>query len=385
MVASELKLNQRSNNKALWVAFVLVVIASICLEFYGRSCGFILVSDSLQFLSAAKSFREEGKFLGDDGSYYSYWPPLFPIILSASSNPLVLLSWVNLVWKLTIACSLLYFSNLFFRGVFWRILFIITSLLSVHFIMISVFVRSELLFMCLIFGNAYFALNLKRPFHFYGFLLTGFLMCIQRNAGLFWISGVCVWMVLDQQDSFFRNFFKAIFFFIISTSGLWVWNVYNTFLIPADFSFYKHPFFMDWSYNMTLIVETYVKILFPITHNRLLWVSLVLGSGVIVFLLRKEFNRQLSFVACTLILYTAGYASMVKLDVYEMDRYFSVVTPFVLLFFLMAMEKASESSLKWVRYGVVSLAILWSGYPMARTIKNVIAWHERSCLTESSI
>jgi hypothetical protein len=371
-------------NSRLWIIVLATLVISIGLELYGRSCGFILVSDSLQFLSASKSFRLEGRFLSPDGSYYSYWPPLFPMILSLSANPLVLLIWLNIICKLVVACSLLYFANVFFKDFFWKTFFISTSLLSVYFIMISVFVRSELLFMSLIFVNAYVALNLTKPRYFYWFLLTGFLMCIQRNAGLFWISGVCIWMVFDQKNSFVKNSAKTLLFFIVSTAGLWAWNFYNTFFLPANFSFYKHSFFSDWFYNAGLVTETYVKMILPFGGGLVTWLIFVLTIGLVLLLLRKHFDRSLSFFAITLIFYTAGYASMVKLDVYEMDRYFSVVTPIVFLFFFMALEKASESTQKWVRYSVISLAVLWTGYPIARTIKNVQAWHDRSCQVDSS-
>src|SRR5688572_14502031 len=279
----------------LWIILIAALSACIGLEMYGRSCGFILVSDSLQFLSAAESFRTEGKFLSPDGSYYSYWPPLFPVVLAATSKPLVLLVWVNVVCKIIIGLTLVYFSSIFFRTFKMKALFISISMINVYIIMISVFVRSELLFMCLIFANAYFAFNLKRPYYFWWFLITGFLMCLQRNAGLFWISGICVWMIVEPESSFGRNFRRAALFFVVSTSGLWAWNFYNTFFLPAGFSFYKHSFFADLPYNIFLITKTFGQIIFPVKQDLLLVTCSVMGAGTLLFILRKEFNRSLSF------------------------------------------------------------------------------------------
>jgi hypothetical protein len=366
-------------DKSTSIACFIILMLCLLLEYYGRYCGFILTSDSLQYLSAAKSFSENGKLLCTDGSYYSYWPPLFPILLSWG-NPIIILSSLNVISKLIIAAIMLYLAFSFFQTTFYRIIFLTASLLSVQFIMISVFVWTELFFMCLLFGNIFFALNLNRKNYFYWLLLTGFLMCLQRNAGLFCVSGVCIWLLLDKENTLSKNFLKTSLFFFVSTSGLWAWNIYNTFFIPSNFNFYQHSFFKDWTYNLGLISQTFVSLFLPLKYITLSVIAFCSTLIIVLYTLRNSIDRKLLLLVTTLAMYIAGYSVMVKLDAYEMDRYFSVVTPIIFLLVLLGVEKSQlRLRNRWLRIALTITVICWLAYPLTRTIKNVQAWHERSC------
>jgi hypothetical protein len=371
-------------NKITAVAGAIVLLLSIALEWYGRYCGFILTNDSLQYLSAAQSFGASGRFLSPDGSYYSYWPPLFPIILSWWDDVYLALSFINVVSKFCIAFVLLWMSITFFEKTFYRIIFLVASMLSVYITLISVFVWTELFFLALLLLNTYFALNHHKQRFFYWLLVTGFLLCIQRNAGLFWISGVCLWLVLDKDALFVKNLAKSSVVFLVSTSGLWVWNIYNTFFLPADFSFYKHSFFQDWMYNMMLIAETHVNMIVPF-HNTII-VFLLFGTVIafVVYILKSCSDRKLLFFISTWGMYTIGFSALAALDVYEMDRYFSVMTPIIFLVLFFCVEKFSRDLTPKLQLAMMVVMVCWLGYPITRTIKNVQFWHERSCLTESS-
>jgi len=372
------------NNSKLWIVTLIIVCLSVGVEWYGRACGFILTSDSLQYLSAARSFSEQGKFLSPDGTYYSYWQPLFPMILSVSSKPLMLVGWINLFCKISIGLVLLSIANTFFKTLFFKTVFLSASLLSVYIVMISIFVWSDLLFMALAYINLYVAFNLEKRNYFILLLITGFLMCIQRNAGLFWIGGICFWLSQDKEMSLQRNLLRTTLFFLVSTSGLWIWNVYNTFFIPTNFSFYKHSFFGDAFYNSILVAKTYARMIVPGNNEVVLLAFFFLAVALLMFFLVKNFNRLGYLLVCILLVYSAGYVAMVKLDAYEMDRYLSIVAPLVYLLFLKGLEWFIQSAPKWVRFGVISLTIIWVGYPISRTIKNLAAWHDRSCFSDSS-
>lgn len=371
-------------NKIAVVASVILLAISIVLEWYGRYCGFNLTDDSLQYLSAAKSFRDGRIFLSPDGSYYSYWPPLFPIIISWWDDAFTALSIINLLCKVLISILLFWLSITFLTRNLYRIVFLIVSMLSVYLTLISVFVWSELLFLTLLLLNTYFTINLRKKNYFYYLLITGFLLCLQRNAGLFCMSGVCVWLILDKENGFLKNLFKSTLVFIISTSGLWAWNIYNTFFLPADFNFYKHSFFQDLFYNVMLIVKTYATMIAPVQNSII--AALVFGSMLILiaYVSKNYWDRKTLLLISITLVYTAGYSAMVKLDVYEMDRYFSVITPIIFLVLIFSIEKLSQRiSPKW-QLTLIILMVCWLTYPISRTLKNVRFWHERSCLTESS-
>jgi hypothetical protein len=137
--------------------------------------------------------------------------------------------------------------------------------------------------------------------------------------------------------------------------------------------------------NTMLLIGTYTRMIVPLNQWILQVIFFVLVAGCIIYFLIKNFNYSYYLPFCIVLMYTAGYAAMVKLDMYEMDRYLSIVASLVYLLFINVVEKLNQSEIKWIRYGLLVLVLLWSAYPIARTVKNVQFWHNRSCFSESSI
>ncbi|MBI3482018.1 MAG: hypothetical protein HY015_03440 [Bacteroidetes bacterium] len=366
---------------------LIVLLVSIGLEWYGHACGFLVTSDSLQYLSAAHSFSKNGKFLSPDGSYYSYWPPLFPIILSFFKQPQIALEWINVACKMVMTLILLHIVTLFINDAILKIIFLIASLISVHMAMISVFVWSELIFMTLVFMNAYFVLHLnKHPSNFYWLLLTGFLACIQRNAGLFWISGVCLWLLLYSPFSLKARVLKSVICFLVCTAGLWGWNIYNTFFLPADFNFYKHDFFAYTPYNLISTLNTLGKMVMPFDGIAGILVGIFLVVAIFIqFILFKKSDRNAHFLGIVFLAYMMGFLIMPgHLDIFEMDRYFSVLAPIVYLFIISLVQEKVQPINLTKRIWIYVIVFVWLCYPVTRTFRNVQAWHERSCNADMS-
>lgn len=364
----------------VWIASLAVLVVSIGLEFYGHACGFLTTHDSLQYLSAAISFSKSGDFLSPDGSYYSYWPPLFPIILSFFKQPQNALAGINIACKIILLLVLLRISDLLIKNPILKIVFLIASMIGVHIMLISVFLWSELIFMTLIYLNAYFALHVKKhKSYFYWLLVTGFLACVQRNAGLFWISGVCLWLLLDSSLSLKRQIIESGICFLVCTSGMWVWNIYNTFFIPANFSFYEHDFFVYTLPNLKSSLSTYGKMIVPMKGAVGMFIG-ILFFLTALFIWKVKADRNIQFLGVALLLYSTGFLIMPgHLDVFDMDRYFSVVTPIVYLFILLMVQEVTRLAKRNTRILIYSITLFWLCYPLTRTFINVKAWHERSC------
>jgi hypothetical protein len=366
----------------LWTAGIVLLFISVGLEFYGRACGFLKTSDSLQYLSAARSFHESWKFLSPDGSYYSYWPPLFPIILSYFKDPEIALIWINITCKIILVWVLLRIARSFIESVTLTIIYLAASLLGVHMAMVSVFIWSELIFMMLIFLNAYCVLRLKdRWSYFYWLLVTGFLACLQRNAGLFWISGVSVWLLTDPSLSLKIRIVQSGVCFLGCTIGMWAWNIYNTFFLPADFSFYKHDFFAYTFSNLKSTLGTYGKMIIPLSGSIGMLIGMLFFLAVLSqWVLKAKVNRNIHFFGIVLMFYSLGFLIMPgRLDFFEMDRYFSVVTPITYLFIMLMVQENIQRVKPVIRVGLYIAVLIWLGYPLTRTYKNIKAWHERSC------
>lgn len=368
------------NKPKYWIAFLVVLGASVGLEFYGRACGFNLTSDSIQYLSAAKSFHTDGTFIGDDGTYNPYWPPLFPMLLSFWNNPLSVLVWINMLCKIVIWFMILFLSITFLKHDFYRLAFLISSMISVYMIMISVFVWTELLFMALTLLNIYFLLNRQNRFYFAGLIITGFLLCILRNAGLFWTGAITGWLILNRESKV--NLGKIFLFFLLTTSGLWAWNIYNTYFLPANFVFYDRPFFDGFTDNLILMAGAFTKMFVPISWTPLQLIVVLFGGGFVWYNQKPLTKNVFVFI---ILIYAAAFTVLGRLDAYELDRYLSVIVPFVCLVVLMAVEKLIENATKWIRYALVVLCLFWLGYQVVRTVKNVQMWYDRSCLAETSL
>lgn len=371
----------------LWIASAAVVFVSMSLEFYGRACGFLLTSDSLQYLSAARSFSDSGKFLSPDGSYYSYWPPLFPLLLSSFKHPEDMLVWINLACKVTLAFSLLRIANSFLQDSILKIIFLVAALAGVHVVMISVFLWSELIFMTLIFLNAYCALRLKRHRSFFYWLcVTGFLACLQRNAGLFWMIGVGAWLLLDTSLPWRTRVLQSGGCFLVSTSGLWAWNIYNTFFLPADFSFYRHEFFFYIFPNLKLTLAAFGKMLIPANGMAGMLAGVLFFIGVLFLgLLKGKPDRAIQFFGVVLLFYSMGFLILPgPLDFFELDRYFSVIVPIVYLSAMLMVHGKTRPARPALRVVIYAIAFTWLCYPLTRSVKNVMAWHDRSCTTANT-
>jgi hypothetical protein len=362
----------------LWIACAAVLFVSISLEFYGHACGFLLTPDSLQYLSATKSLSASGKFLSPDGSYYSYWGPLFPIILSFFKQPQDALVWINVFCKIVIAGALLALANSFIKDSVLKIAFLIVSMIGVHMALISVFAWSELIFMMFILLNAHFALSLnKNRFSYYWFLITGFFACLQRDAGFFWMCGVCLWLLFDSSTTLKHKIIQSVTCFLVCTSGLMVWRVYIHFVMHQSSNFYDYSFFFHALENVQSVLLTFGKMLLPLNGIP------GMATGFLFFLLPfwsfLKSNRNIQLLGIIISVYTLGFIALPwQLDANEMDRYFSVIAPLVYLFVLSLVDELQPAQRR-VSIFIYTIVLFWLCYPLTRTFVNVKAWHERSC------
>ncbi len=372
-----------TKNLFFWLACLLVLLISIGIEWYGRSCGFLLTPDSGHYLAAAKNFKENGTLLNADGTTYYAWPPLFPVVLSIFKDPQIGLGWINVTCKILIALLLLSIANSFFKDSFLKVIFLITVMVSVNLAMISIFVWSDLVFMTLTLLNAHIALRLEKyPSDFYWLLITGFLVCLQRDAGFFWACGISLWLFLDRSHNLKVRIWQSALCFFVCCSGLIIWRFYYAFFRQFD-SFRDYSFFFHTVENLKPALIAYSKMLLPfnsmyaVAFGALFFVSLFYYPIV-------NPDRSIQLIAIVISIYTAGFIGLpLQLDPSDMDRYFSAVTPLVYLFILSAFQEKIHFISQARRVGIYFIVCVWLCYPVARTFKNIQAWHERSCSAKS--
>lgn len=327
-------------------AFVLI-ISAVALQWYSHSGGLLMTPDSRNYLSAAKSFQESFVFLSPDGTRYDQWPPLFPIILIALKDYWY---WIQLILTAWISILLVGEVNKVIKDNIIAFVCQCSIILGVHLLMIGVFLWSELLFLLLL---IYFIKAIERE-DLVTAIIFGFFLCLQRNAGLFFVTAAAIWL---------WDIRKSTLLFLLSASGFWVWNILNSKL--------EQEYFVWTFYNFQVMANSMMKAFAPLP-----WFGSLLLIGFMYRFLKGEV--QLRFWCLSIALYLLGLILLFKLHDYDDDRYFAIILPYFTILLFRAVEIAFEKQTSAVRKVLMILIICWLTYPLARTLKNASQWHKLS-------
>ncbi|HEY3402297.1 MAG TPA: hypothetical protein VGK59_02855 [Ohtaekwangia sp.] len=368
-----------AQNNRLFVAGSLIIgSASLALDFYSHSCGLLLTPDSQDYLAAATSFRTDQMLLNQHGSPYVYWPPLFPMILSLFGNPQAAMVWVNFFIKVIIGILLFRIAQKYIRHTGLQLSFMLVTLCGVHLLMISVYLWSELIFLLLVLINFYAALHHRLSrIYFITLLTTGFMICLQRNAGFFYVSAVSVWLLVHQDSSLISRLIISVIFFIVSVSGLSIWHVYVTNLHLA-YRLDDYPFFENISGNTFSLLISLGKFFLSGTVGVIIAILILVAS--ILYALRLQLLKgQLLLAFLIVVTYLPGLAFVEALPNDEMDRFLSVIIPFLCILIFAAADQLFRHKNPGWRASVLVVLICWNTYSLARTVTNAEIWHIGSC------
>lgn len=368
-------LSSRTTN---W-CFAAVIVLSVFLQWYGHRCGLLLTPDSDNYLSASQSFKTDGSFRSPDGSLYTYWPPLFPATLSIFDSPEHAVPWLYSVATILISLLSILILNRILESNLYKVIVFLLTLTSVQFMMISVFLWSEMNFLLLVLCATYCALNLKKAGpYFIGLLVFAFLMCIQRNAGVFILAGVCCWILLDKTLSLRIRIGKSLILFLVGISGLVAWNIYLSYGIDSGFYFYKHEFFIHTLENFSTLSAMLVRIFVPVSG----WAASTMGVLLLVALI-YQISRStpvVQLIGFILLFYWLGLVCMFRLDEYDMDRFLSVVIFFIYLLVFEWVEKQFQRRSPSAQVVMGTILMLWMVYPAYRAVTNLQQWNKGSCM-----
>jgi len=364
----------------LSVAILVCLTASITLEVWVRKCGFLLTPDSYEYVSAAATFKASRLFIGTSGNYYTQWPPLFPVILALFEDPLAAMVWIQVICKIVLAAVVLSLANHFLKNVVIKIIFFSGVWLSVHMLMISVFLWSEIIFVTLFMIHLFACVNLnKKDMYYYVMLAAGILLCLQRNAGIFLVFSATVWMLMDSALIVKRKIYKAVSYAGICTMTLLCWYYYNIFFMVGSEPFYKRDFFAHTSYNIEYILITLSHLFVPLKGKIAVATGIVIS---IVFIIGcyQHFNATgtVKLLVLTIAIYTIGFLAIPNLNVHEMERFFAAILPVFLILMMVFVERLIVIRSWWLTPGILFFS-LWIAYSVVRTGKNALQWHEMSC------
>ena len=358
--------------------FAAIVVMTVAMQWYGHRCGLLLTPDSANYISASQSLKTDGSFRSPDGSLYTYWPPLFPTTLALFDSPEHAAAWMYVVVTGLIGILSILILNRILENNLYKVIVLFLTLSSVQFMMISVFLWSEMNFILLLLCVTFYTLNHnKSGRYFIGLLVFAFLMCLQRNAGVFIIAGVCCWILLDKTLSLKARCTKSIIVFLVSISGLVAWNIYLSYIIESGFYFYKHEFFVHAVENSSTVSAMLARMFIPVCGILTTIIGILLLAGLILRIRKATPDVQL--IGLLILFYCAGLVCMFRLDIYDADRFLSIIVFFIYLLLFEYVEKVSQHFNRLARLVFFSLLLLWMIYPVRRTVVNLVQWQNKGC------
>lgn len=370
-----------SSRTTKW-CFAAVVVLCVAMQWYGHRCGLLLTPDSENYISASQSLKTDGSFRSPDGSLYTYWPPLFPATLSIFDSPEQAAAWMYSVVTVLISLLSILILNQILESNLYKVIVLFLTLTSVQFMMISAFLWSEMNFFLLVLCVTYCALNLKKSGrYFIGILVFVFLMCLQRNAGVFILAGVCCWVLLDKALSLRARIGKSLILFLVGISGLIAWNIYLSFILSSGFFFYKHEFFVHALENFSNVSTMLVRIFIPVSGMLATIIGIMLLAALIFQIRRSKPSVQL--VGLLILFYWIGLVCIFRLDIYDIDRFLSVIVFFIYVLLFEFIEKATQQFSKPVKTVLFLLLLLWMVYPAYRTFTNLKQWNSKGCTSRA--
>lgn len=292
--------------------------------------------------------------------------------------------WINVVCKIFMAWYIFQLANRYLNTLFMRIIFAVVIFSGIHLLLISVFLWSEIIFMTLLLILTCATLRVhEKRFNYSILFIAGFLICLQRNAGIFWAAGTVVWLLTDKVNSTWKYYATVVAYALVSVSGLVAWHIYNILHVSGS-AFHQRSFFSSIIENSRLITESLGKAFVP-SAGAGASVAGVAIAVVLIYFWSKHFrsNRSISLLVSCVVIYTAGFLPIPALDFHDMERYFAVIFPVFLLFPLIIVQFLME------RYPSRALllrlcVIVWLIYPAWRMSQNALLWRRMNCHTAAA-
>ena len=347
--------------------------------------------DTAYYRTAAQSFAQNFTLVCPDGSAYTNWPPLYPVLLAVGNGSGVFAYWLNAVALVStlVFWQLLAQQVLVCRVSQWYLGFALA--LSFPLVLVSRFWWSEMVFMALAapFVWASWQLFQTAKNYWLGCMVAlSNLMFLQRHTALFFgiaLSSV-LWLYYEPKGQRGRWLSGSVSLFICF--GLW--QVRNHFWVDNQMDFSDNSWVISLTESLLYMADVQSKWLLPTQIPlpiRLLFANLLnlwLLYAVCKFSLHQWKTRktlspiallqlQISFTLLVCIAIMLALQMNVR---EENERYLAPLFPL----FILLLGKQTENLYRQLpnrhtRYGLIVILILWFAYNLLRTAKNVHFWH----------
>lgn len=377
---SFLKLNYFSH-ALVW----LLPLLSLTLLLYINWCSIGLTFDSYDYLFAAKSFRNTGILLNANETIFRERTPLFPILLAMLNNNVFYIKLSFALAHISILYGFLFFHRSFSTSSSEQLYLSVLLSFSVPLLLIESFIWSESYFLVLLSLSLYCLILWTTHQQITYIILAatlGFLYCIQRNTGIFFVLGSTLFIWSEKPT--LKGLITAAFFSLTALSGWTLWTAYH--LIEKGPGF--QPTLLEIGENILPNILTYLDSysvwIFPHTialpiRVSLFSILLILGIRWLWETYQTQKNKLEGIVIKLWILmmssYHLGMMLLEKAVIWEVDRFIAILYPFTAFIFVII----GSHQIKNKPLIIKILISLWLLYPMVRTYKNSIFLHHRNC------
>lgn len=361
-----------STPRLLRAAFGLATALLLGLLLYALLPGLGRTADSRHYLAAAASFAESGRLLNADGTAYTSWGPLYPVLLAvggarvgAWATGLHVLATLLCLWSWGYLALRLLPGGVAAGG-------LLALALAAPWLITAKYLWAEAGFQAL-FGLYAVALwqwlRTARPGWLLAATVVGLLLPLQRTSGLFLLAGVGLGLLGAYPQELRRHWRYWLGHGALIGAGAagWLWYAQHAAARPE---LYRSRGWQglretlgDYGYVLT-------RWLLPVQQEgwpkhwlfELLLPALLLGLGVVAWRSRP-FLRLLGAVMLTYILCHIGITVLSRAggNVYDVERYLAAIYgPWTLLLAATAARLAQGR-----RWRLLVLAC-WLAYPAAR-------------------
>lgn len=332
-------------------------------------------SDSFQLRSLAENFGLGNGLVGKDGQELIYWGPLYPIILSLWHKQIdsfaLFINFFSIIGVFILA-------NITFKRALGRpadkLIYTTALMLSTPLLMIAVFFWTEALFlfflMLFIYGLINY-LNSYKKRYLIVWIIAGWLMLMLRNAGIFFIPGAVVWILLQKEKKLLDKL-SFLLILIVICSGFISWNIYKL-IILSNLNVIAEllPEFTPGR-NFGLITNEIGKYFVPDIG---FYLSNLVGAGFIagiIYIAYKSSSKSISVAYFMVLAYLFTFL-IIPPNQSDISRYLAPVIPiiFIVISGFWSNVLASKKLPSWLSKMIV-LSVYF--YFVVRIIKNISVW-----------
>lgn len=338
-------------------------------------------NDTAHYLAASSGFVKEIILLDANGDPFHFWPPLFPVFVSLFRDAQESLWIVHLFLFIANLLALRILAVVFLSNAFFRTIFFLMSALGVHHFLMAGLLLSEMLFASVLIWSMimYFDyLRSKNDVYLLWYLISAFVFCLIRNAGVFIALGVALHVLYDWETKSWQ--LKKALVFSFPLMGNLIWNLYALFIQNPARAWTS--FDVDYLANVTTLLEKTLVSFLP-TQGFAPVIPIIISSILLVLLLtlfvksKAGIKPNTSALLYLFLAYAAGHVVLVNVEPTEVDRFFAPITWFVLLFVFFVMETYYQQSKQYlVKYSIALLILCFSLYPLYRSYHNLTQWNE---------